>query len=57
MGGNKDGKTSSDILPLYLDKYKIYNEPPLSDEDRNDLEADMKAEQERLDALSAQNKE
>ena len=57
MGGNKQSKKSSDILPLYVDKYKICNEPPLSDDDRNDLDADMKAEQERLDALAAQNKE
>ena len=57
MGGNKSGKTSSDILPLYLDKYKICNDTTLSDEDRRELEADIEAEKRRLEALAAQNKE
>lgn len=57
MGGNKSGKTSADILPLYLDKYKICNDTSLSDEDRRELEADIEAEKRRLESLAAQNKE
>ena len=57
MGGNKSGKTSADILPLYLDKYRICNDTSLSDEDRRELEADIEAEKRRLEALAAQNKE
>ena len=54
MGGNKSGKTSSDLLPLYLDKYKTNNAPPISDEEREDLIAEMAA----INAtLAAQNKE
>ena len=43
MGGNKSGKTSSDILPLYFDKYKTHNAPPITEEDRDILQAEMAA--------------
>ena len=30
MGGNKSGKTSSDLLPLYLDRYKTGDDTVLT---------------------------
>jgi hypothetical protein len=43
MGGNKSGKTSSDLLPLYLDRYKTGDDTVLTDEDRDELQAEMDA--------------
>lgn len=43
MGGNKSGKTSSDLLPLYIDRYKTGDDTVLTDEDRNELQAEMDA--------------
>ena len=43
MGGNKSGKTSSDLLPLYIDRYKTGDEAVLTDEDREELQAEMDA--------------
>lgn len=43
MGGNKSGKTSSDLLPLYLDRYKTGDDAVLTDEERDELQAEMDA--------------
>ena len=43
MGGNKSGKTSSDLLPLYIDRYKTGDEAVLTDEERDELQAEMDA--------------
>ena len=43
MGGNKSGKTSSDLLPLYLDRYKTGDATVLTDEERDELQAEMDA--------------
>jgi hypothetical protein len=43
MGGNKSGKTSSDLLPLYLDRYKTGDDTVLTDGDRVELQAEMDA--------------
>lgn len=43
MGGNKSGKTSSDILPLYFDRYKSDTAPPITDEERDELLAEIDA--------------
>lgn len=43
MGGNKSGKTSSDLLPLYIDRYKTGDDTVLTDEDRDELQAEMDA--------------
>ena len=54
MGGNKSGKTSSDLLPLYIDRYKTGDDAVLTDEERDELQAEMDA----INApLAAQNKE
>jgi hypothetical protein len=41
--GNKSGKTSSDLLPLYLDRYKTGDDTVLTNEDRDELQAEMDA--------------
>lgn len=43
MGGNKSGKTSSDLLPLYIDRYKTGDDTVLTDEERDELQAEIKA--------------
>jgi hypothetical protein len=43
MGGNKSGKTSSDLLPLYLDRYKTGDDTVMTDEERDELQAEMDA--------------
>lgn len=43
MSGNKSGKTSSDLLPLYIDRYKTGDEAVLTDEDRKGLQAEINA--------------
>ena len=43
MVGNKSRKTSSDLLPLYLDRYKTGDDTVLTDEDREELQAEMDA--------------
>lgn len=43
MGGNKSGKTSSDLLPLYIDQYKTGDDAVLTDEDREELQAEIDA--------------
>lgn len=43
MGGNKSGKSSSDILPLYIDRYKTGDDAVLTDEERDELQAEMDA--------------
>ena len=54
MGGNKSGKTSADILPLYIDRYKTGDDAVLTDEERDELLAEMDA----INAqFAAQNKE
>ena len=40
MGGSK--KEPQEWLPLYVDRYKIVNEPPLSDEEIAEMLEDMK---------------
>ena len=42
MGGNKSGKTSSDLLPLYIDRYKTDdNDSPLTQEEVNELQDEL----------------
>lgn len=43
MGGNKSGKTSSDLLPLYIDRYKTDDDTVLTDEERDELQAEIDA--------------
>lgn len=43
MGGNKSGKTSADLLPLYIDRYKTGDDTVLTDEERDGLQAEMDA--------------
>ena len=40
MSGSK--KEPQEWLPLYVDRYKIVNEPPLSDEEIAEMLEDMK---------------
>ena len=43
MGGNKSGKTSSDLLPLYIDRYKTGDDTVLTDEERDEMLAEIDA--------------
>jgi hypothetical protein len=43
MGGNKSGKTSSDLLPLYLDRYKTGDDAVLTNEERDEMLAEIDA--------------
>lgn len=41
MGGNKEGKEPQQLWPLYFDKYKEHSEPQLSQEEIEDLQAEI----------------
>jgi hypothetical protein len=43
MSGDKQNKGPEGWIPLYFDNYKKDNKPPLSDEDRDKLIAEMNA--------------
>lgn len=43
MGGNKDGKEPQQLWPLYFDKYIDHSQPPISEEEIEDLQAEMEA--------------
>ena len=43
MGGNKEGKEPQQLLPLYFDKYIDHSQPPISEEEIEDLQAEMEA--------------
>lgn len=37
MGGNKEGKTPQELWPLYFDKYKLNDAPPISQDDIDEM--------------------
>lgn len=43
MGGNKEGKEPQQLWPLYFDKYIDHSQPPISEEEIEDLQAEMEA--------------
>lgn len=43
MGGNKEGKEPQQLWPLYFDKYIDHSHPPISEEEIEDLQAEMEA--------------
>ena len=43
MGGNKEGKEPQQLWPLYFDKYIDNSKPPISEEEIEDLQAEMEA--------------
>ena len=43
VGGNKDGKEPQQLWPLYFDKYIDHSQPPISEEEIEDLQAEMEA--------------
>ncbi len=43
MGGNKDSKEPQQLWPLYFDKYIDHSQPPISEEEIEDLQAEMEA--------------
>lgn len=43
FSGNKDGKRAEDLWPLYFDKYITADDPPLTEEEVADLQAEMAA--------------
>lgn len=43
FSGNHKGLKPEDLWPLYFDNYKEQTAPPLSDEERNELQAEMDA--------------
>ena len=43
MGGNNEGKEPQQLWPLYFDKYIDHSQPPISEEEIEDLQAEMEA--------------
>ena len=43
MGGNKEGKEPQQLWPLYFDKSIDNSKPPISEEEIEDLQAEMEA--------------